>query len=421
MIISIKIDDLTKAIQKIKSLTDDIKNIPGVMFDIDSDTLKVCYSDGKCSLIEKIDILSRDTDIKEKIVLPYKKLTETLDMCQSSGNIKTNEMSISFTENKSLEIEAIKYLDVWYQDESGETVTQQKVVSKFTTELQYNYIEDSIKFGILSRMDYESIFKDSNGGTDDFDDWDKTRLKNILNMVSSEKSRTVYVSSKMKAVTVTNLAMVVYEPIENEIYHGFAISTKMAKSLADILSKIQSDTVRITTVDKYTSLTDLDGNFGIWFEMVPGNKTDIATLQQYMMKQYNDLQLVFSKSALVNVLDGALSNSKDEKNTLEFDITDDGSLLKIVSNNASSRDTFNVMVEGKTSDIGNLDVLKETKIPISLRVLNDMVKQCTSEYVEIDIDIDTERASKFIRVGNLLGRDDEGHKIIGTKLYTTSR
>lgn len=421
MEITIKIEDLTKAIQKIKGLVDDAKNIPGVMFDISDDTLKVCYSDGKSSLIEKISILNKDSDIKEKIVLPYKKLVDTLDMCQSSGNIKTNEMRISFTENKSLMVEAIKYLDIWYKDDAGETVSEQKVVSRFKTELQYNYIEDSIKFGILSRMDYESIFKDSNGGTDDFDEWDKARLKEILTMVSAEKSRTVYVSSKMKAVTVANLAMVIYEPVDNEMYHGFTISTKMAKSLADILGKVQTDTVRITTIDKYTSLTDSEGDFGIWFEMVPGSKTDIATLQQYRAKEYKDLQLVFSKSALINVLGCALNTSKDEKNTLTFDITDEGCILKIVANNASSKDTFDVMVEGKTSDIGDLTVLKETQIPISLKVLNEMIKQCAGDYIAIDIDIDTERQSKFIRVGNLLGRDDTGNKIIGTNIYTTSR
>ena len=411
---SIRVEDITKAVQKIKSLSEDTKNVAGVLLDIHSDKLHICYSDGKSSLIEIIDILEKSEDTSTRIIVSFKKLLDTLDICQPSGSVKTKEMFISIEDNKTLSVKVDKYLDVWYTDENDETVSEQKIVSTFKTDMPYNYAEDSIKFGILTRMDYESIFRKEETA----DEWDRALLRDILLKVSSEKGRTVYVSSKLQAVTVVNLAKVVYEPLENTIYQGFAISTKMAKSIADILGKMTSDKVNIISYDRYVCLTDTEDTVGIWFEMVAGSKTDLATLQQYTAKDYTKLQLVFSRSALHNVLSCALSLNKEEKSTLTFNVDTSVSLI-VSSNNGSSKDTFNVVAEGDIKDIGDLEVLKSTSIPINLRLLMDMVKDCISDYIALDIDINQD--SKFIRVGSLLGRDTEGNKIVWTKVYTTSR
>ena len=66
-----KTDVLTSAMSKIRKFAEGQKNVPGVMLDISGDKMKVCYSDGKKSIIEVIDIEQEEPGVQGRIVVPY--------------------------------------------------------------------------------------------------------------------------------------------------------------------------------------------------------------------------------------------------------------------------------------------------------------------------------------------------------------
>lgn len=421
----VSITSLTKAVEKVKSFADSSQNIPGILFDIRGDELRVCYSDGKKSIIEKIQITPEEGDVQGKIVVGYNRMLSIIDMCRPSGEIRTDDITIKFLEGNVMSIEIVKTMLVQRNtgnvDEEGEAIyaEESKVVSKFNQILNYNYTSDNLRYGILDRMNYDDIFVDAEGNSSedaDFDTWDKEELKNILSKTSTEKGKTVYVSSKVNGGFVSNSAYVVFIPTDSCSEHGFAVSTLVAKSLVEILNKIDEDQVRVCKKDRYVSIINGTDTVGIWLEMSPASKTDLATLNLYSNKSYDTFELVFSRAALNNVLSCAATMTKDEKTFLTFKEVDGYKSLVIAS--GKNTGDFNVTIEGNQDNIKNWESLKETTLPLSMKVLSAMLNDCSTTYVSLDVLSD--ETGKFIRVSELLGRDETGEKMLGATHYTVA-
>lgn len=422
----IQLEDLTKAMQKVKSFADGASQVPGVLLDIKGNNMAICYADNRKAIIETIGVVHEENDIEGKIVVAYNRLVGIIDMCQPSGEIKTGEMSITFLEGNIMNIEATKYMTVLKStddvDENGDTieVEESKVVSKFNQKINFEYPEDNVKYGILTRMNYQDIFKNEAGeeGIEGFDVWDKEELRAILSKISTEKGKTVYISKQLGCGFVINLAHVVYIPNDNCDNYGFSTNTAVARALVDILGKMPDTEVRICVKDRYTNIINGTDTVGIWFEMAPASKMDMGALKIYTEKEFSTFRLVFSRAALSNVVSCASASTKEEKTTLQFEEIDGLKSLKIVSNNtgASISGDFTVVIEGKQID--NWDELVNTKIPMSLKVLSDMLADCSTTYISFDIDIDEK--GKFIRLAEAKGKDENGNVEFGTIHYTVA-
>lgn len=423
----IQLEDLTKAMQKVRSFADLSNQVVGVLLNLKGNTVDVCYCDGKKALIESINVVKEEGDIEAQIVVAYNRLVGIIDMCQPSGGIKTDELSIDFLDDKIINIEAVKYMTVVKEtenvDEMGERVEveEDKVVSKFNQKISYEYPEDNRRYGVLTRMDYSTIFKNEEGEseTDGFDIWNKDELRSILSKISSEKSRVVYISKKLNCGFVVNLAHVVYIPNDSCTNYGFSTNTAIAKAIVDILGKIPDEEVRICVKEnRYTNIVNNTNTIGIWFEMAPASVGDLSTLNLYREKEFNTFKLVFSRAALSNVVSCAAASTKDEKTTLQFEEIDGLKSLKIVCNNsgASVLGDFTVVIEGK--EVDNWDTLVDTKIPMSLKVLSDMLSDCATTYIALDIDISEK--GKFIRLAEAKGKDENGNVEFGTIHYTVA-
>ena len=104
----VSLEKLTQAMQKVKKFADDNKNVPGVMLDINENSMKVCYSDGKRAIVEKLDILQGQEPIQGKIVVPYKRLMEIIESCQPSGILATSDFDIEFGSDNIMTINYAK-------------------------------------------------------------------------------------------------------------------------------------------------------------------------------------------------------------------------------------------------------------------------------------------------------------------------
>ena len=84
----IRLEEFTKAIAKIQAMASGEKTVPGIMLDISDDGVKVCYSDSRKALVEKVNATVEETDIKGKIVLAYSRVVSAITICQPSGRLK---------------------------------------------------------------------------------------------------------------------------------------------------------------------------------------------------------------------------------------------------------------------------------------------------------------------------------------------
>lgn len=412
----VKLDVLTSAMSKIRKFAEGQKNVPGVMLDISGDKMKVCYSDGKKSIVEVIDIEQEEPGVQGRIVVPYAKITSIIDICQPSGPIITGDLDIAFYENNIIEITAIKKVKLISdtENEEEEQNVEEKMVSKFEQRLNYYKPEDSIQYQVLARMDYDSIFEGDNP-----DVWDKEDLRNKISRLSTEKSKVVYVSAHKRAAFVVNLAHVTNIPIDSCENNGMTLTTFIASALVDILGKMNGDKVAICVKDnRYANITSEDNTVGIWFEMAPASKTDVATLKRYEDKTYNKYQLTFCRPAIQNVIACAMATDANEKTTISFVEAESGELaIKIITNTGGSVvNDFNVVMENYRDSVG--DILN-AKIPVSLKVLYDMLGNCQEYYIAFDIANDD--AGTYIRVADIVEVDDNGYPTqLGITHYTVS-
>ncbi len=411
----IGLKELTGALNKVKSLAEGIKKIPGVMFEIDGENLNICYSDGRKSLIEKISIIDNTQDtIEGRLIFNLKQITSIIDMCQPSGAVYTDEINFSLVEGNKIKIEGDKKVDFegekeyWETDDGEEeSKVESKTVSKMQYMLVYNRPEDSIQYGVLSRMDYNGIFE-----MDSYDTWEIDEFRNILDRTCGEKNKTIYVSSVIKKTFVSNLAYVTSISIDTCENNGMTIKTDVAKALVDILGKFTGKEINICVKNnRYANIVSVDNNIGLWFEMSAASRTDLSTLQSYENREYDKYRLILNRPVLQNVIQCALALDNNDRTNITFTEVGDNMALRIVNNNSksSSLNDFSVILDGYYDNTG--DIL-ELKVPISLKIISDILSKSVEDYVEIQID--KEDTSMYLKVVDI---NDEGESS-GTVSYT---
>lgn len=416
----VNVAELTTAIQEINSLAALDKQPAGIMFDIHGDIVGVCYSNGRRSIIHKLVVVPDEGDtVQSQIILNYERLLATIGMCKPSNGIYTEDMYISFdADNKQMIIEADKFMKVRRlagTDDSGEVIynEESKRVSSINQKLGFNYPSDGIKYQLSSRMDYDSIFAVE---VDDCDIWRVSDLRNTLNALAMEKNSVVYLSTVTHTAFVNTLSFTKELPIDDNLTQGLCLHSQFAKALVDVLNKVKDpdEGVLVHRDGKYASISDTSETLGIWFEIAPPNKTHMASLQAYTIKEYTNYSLVFSKGALIDALKNAIDTTKDAKLDMTFvEVgTEVYAQLTVNSPSMATFSDFNILLEGQN----DYEKLKDLKIPISLKVMSDMVSGCDSYYIGIDIELG-DNDQKFIRVAELT-RDENGDKQYGAKHYS---
>lgn len=417
----VSIADLTSAISKVKSFASTLNEAPGIMLNLQKDKLFVCYSDGRRSLIEELCAEPEDGDITGKIVMGYDRLVYIIDMCQPSGTIKVDEIQFSFEEEKTImHIKAQKYTIVQRPtgtyDEDGAQIYEEvrSNTSTVSQQAKYNHIEDSIRFGVLSRMDYDSIFRVNEEG---YDVWDKNELRTILKKAVAKDGKAVYISAVYKSGFAVNTAYTVTVPCESCESNGFITDATVAKALMEILNQISTERVRIKTTDKrYVNIADETDTVGIWFEMQAASKLDNNALKGYISEDYTDFEIVLHRDSIANVVDNVMKSTKDDKTVLTFGEDDEGNkviFINVRNTGASTEGRFTANIEGR--EVYRWEELKELKLPISIKVFKETIANCETPFIVIGLAF-TE-TKRLMRLAEAMGKDDEGNIITRTCHY----
>lgn len=415
----VNISKITNAINKISDLTSGDKTIPGVLLDLSEDTLKVCYSDGHKSLVEKLSVEVEEGDYIGAIAVDFTQMARAIANCQPSGIIKVEEIRLEYKPNNIVTVSADQNLEV--TDDEG-NITQTKKLASKKMDLAWKEPGSDMKSAILTRMKYDDIFE-----ADMTDEFDKKELVEALSKTSTEKGKQIYLSVKTQNIFVANQAHVTSVPIsklkelsleekdeiraelneagtftdenykaeiekaENRMHFSVAMSQTLSKSLIGILNKMSSDTVYLHTKDKCCNIfvDNEDETVGVWFEMAQASKAHTGSLERYSSMNYKTYQIMFLREFLANNVKSALNATKSEKVDLKFDIVDEelGLVIKAGSASSSVADTYRVVtydVIDPTND------LTSKSFVISLKVLSDMLDQLKTTLVALDIEVGVE-------------------------------
>ena len=364
----ISLDVLTKAIQKVGVLAESSmvgnNNVVNFLMDIKGEQVDICYADNKKAIIEKIKVLVEDGDIEGKVVLAYKNFKNIIDACQSYGDIEADEVQLVFdSEKRQVGVKANKFMRVGRKTgekgSDGEDIVEEvrKLVSSVNQSIVYNYPEDSMKYSILTRVDYSKFFVDADGGVDGFDEWGKVEFTDILMRASHEKNRTLYVSGQTGSVFMNGMLSAMHIKLDTIrdtlISNGFSINTNMTKDIANIISKVDSDNVYVCSKEsRYVVIKDEDETVGLWFEMAPANRVDLTTVNIYTEMEFNSVDVIVSKSALGNIINNIKKFTNEEKLVAEFKEVEGNKSISMQASTGgqSISGAFSAILEGKISD-----------------------------------------------------------------------
>ena len=406
MIIELK--KLTDAIAKVKSFAQDIKTVPGILLRFGENQMEVCYSDGHKAIIERIETEVEESERIGDIVVNYQVFTDVINNCQPAGVINCDELEITVSDNSTLIIEAVKYVLVGKGDDEEPV---KKPVSKFRQEIKYNLPGSDIRYGVLTRMNYDDIFS-----ADVRDSWNKGELQNTLSRLSKDEAKVCYCSSQLKAAFAVNLNHTVFIPKEELENCGFSLSAKLAKYIVEILNKLESDEVLVAVEERrYCKMTTPDEKVGIWFEMSPASRVDLDTLKSYESKAYAQYQIVFNRYALQDAVKCAIASDNTESTSMSFVDSEDGLVVSIVRGRTDSKaKEFAIIAEEYKDNTGKL---MDTTVPISLKAFSSILDNCSGPYLLVDINDD--ETGKYLRCKDCIGKEN-GEPIVDAIFYMVS-
>lgn len=394
MIVNLK--ELTSALQKIQYLVGNDKTITGIMFDIGDNEMKVVYSNGYKTLVEKMDIINEEGDVKNKIVFDYKRLIDLITVCQPTGNIVTEDLQFTFTEGQVVEILAEQKLPIPVDDEETEvTYLTHGTIKQL---IRYDLSNASTRVAVLDRVNYEDVFGDSETS----DTWNIEEFRSEASKLCSEKDKTVYFSPKSQFAFVVNTAYTTCVPFESTVTQSLVIKTGLLKSIVDILSKVPTETNEMTlrTVNNhFCYIKTEDEKLAIWFEMTKGDKMHLTALERFANKEFKTVQLTFIKEILAKNIKSATLAGKVDRTTLKFRDSSYGEkeMYMEVSSGGSISNGFTtdcVEVFDPNNVIDNLE------LGVILKSLDEIALKCDNYYITLDVDID-EAGNKFLRLGDL--------------------
>ena len=164
-----------------------------------------------------------------------------------------------------------------------------------------------------------------------------------------------------------------------------------------MLSKVKSDKIYLEKVDAFCNIfVDNDEEkFGIWFKIPQGTGMHINFVDRHTALGYTTYQMTFLKDLFQNAVSQALTTTKSEKVELKFNAVENSEDNKVeyevsINGGSASASTSN-MSKFKAEDVvDTLGDLSSRSLNISLKVLDDMIKQLKTDLIAFDVDISTD-------------------------------
>jgi len=365
------------------------------MLDIEDDVMKICFTNGKKSIIDKLGIDNQDS-MRDKFVVQLAYLEKLANVIRGKGYLYVDEVDME-VESGNLNFKIFKKL-LLREEESVEN----RVMSLINYPVKYNKIEDNSRFSLFIRMNYSLVFNDDNYKMD------KDELVNNLDICSEEKGRIVYISKELNSMFAVNLTHVVDIPMEVCVDRMVALSSQTASKLSKVISKFKGSLVYAYIIEgKYFCVCSEDGGSVVVVDMAPGSLMDRMRLNTYTEKSYNDVEMIFSNVVIADAF-SYFAADKENGAVNVVDVEVDGDELVIRNKFNETRVTFEVITGDKSDNF---------KARFNAKLIEEMICKCKSDYIKISMEEEGE--ALFVRIADIVGVQDDDNYILGNRVYTT--
>lgn len=427
----IRLEDLNKALNKVQKLSQDVKAVPGIMLEIYPDNVAVAYFDNKKAVYETIDA---ETSVEEqqlqRVILPYGSFMEIIARDQPTAALKVENIEFKFnSENNICTIVAEKYTTV----EVDENEFKNETSSIYESDIRYFLVDENLdkKYTIVSRFDYKKMIFEA----ESYDTWDKGELVNLLSKLSKgDENKACYILNSINAGFVVNQRSVYYIKCDSIGDFSFTVNCKIARYLVDVIGKMESDVVNLTTTDyRYCTICTADKKCGIWFEMMPSHPADSKTLAKYQKdnsdpcnpekdKEYDDVKLLIKKDVYIDIIKNLKSTDKNDSSNIRIiNVDNETGTCTLEMGDKKKGNVFTAYAKCKIK--GSVEGIE---IALTYATWESILNLCDGDYVEVDAhrfkkdENDTEINNYFLKFLDIKGENEDGTLEIGAELFSSA-
>lgn len=412
---------LNKELSRITSLAKMDKKVPGILFDIKpkDDKVEIYYQSSGKAIKTSVEAYFTDDEkqsekaISGKIIFDYKRLTDIISYCQSSGNIKVDNVEMTFTENLTgpgtCVITAVKKVDIVRGDE-----TESRVAANYVQELSWWKVENAtVQQKILSRDCCEDMFNDIGAASIDCDE-----LCRMFKDCLAGDAKQVYLAPKFNGAFACNTNSTVFTPYlaggDNKIGKAMSVTSNLAKAIVEVFSGEPGDLYVNDFRDEAGKTTAFivfneAKTISIYVSAAPVNPANVSTLDKYHQMMYGTHQITVMTEVLNDVLKASMNLGSGESVDLKFnrdseDPTRVKGLVLATNTGTSVNNSYELVCEqyrtlneiSAEEAANNLEVVK---MNANVKNIFDIVNKHKGQYMALDFQ--TIENSTFMRIGFL--------------------
>lgn len=345
----VKLAKLSSAMSKVADLVVKERHVPGVMFDMQDDGFKLCYTGSGKTFEEKIEATIEETDPTGQILFEYEAFSRIIEACKPIGNIITDNIKIEFRP-KIATVKAEKMLVVLRKDGSIKYKKRGSVIEQEINWISTSEPNVSVKLKSLfqSRYDLYRHYPDEYIAehypnenelkplsdlefANESDTWDRDELRTILNRLSIEDNTLITINDKYNIAFVKLENSCIVIPLRKKIKNKLIQSASGAKALASILGRLDSSIENVTlhTVGGNNLVVTSDDESMVTQLTNLKQNGSITSAKGYMAREFSSYIMNFNRELLENILTGAKMSGSPEKITFAFEYTDDSGIREV--------------------------------------------------------------------------------------------
>ena len=395
---------LSSALSNISAMASLDKSQPGILFNIKDDSVDVYYNSQSKAIIETIPAIVEEDDIKGKIVFDYKRLTDTINHCKTSGRVIVEQVEFKLVKNTAGPGTAKIHVVKTMQTSDGET-TSTEVVSTNSYELSWWGTDAlTIQQRILNNPACENMFPEDDAMTIDTPDF-----VSMINEACSGDAKVIYFSPKYNGAFSVNTNSCVMVKNESKITKIIPLQTASAKAIGSIFNSSGVKEIYINTLldDKGRPFACLFFNaehtLSIYMSASQIANPHLMSISRYVGMDYKSYQINLMTDVLKDTLQSIVSLSTATDGYLEFvndpDVDGQVNLIMTAENTGSSVNniyrlrcnTFNTQREQNENDTTWF------KVPVNTKQFLDIIKNNKEEFTGLDFF--EENGAMFLRIG----------------------
>lgn len=405
----INADELNLAINRISNIASLDKKQPGILFNIFDDHIDVYYNYIERAIINTVRASVSPDEIHGKVVFDYKRITDILKNCKSSGIIKVGNIELTLKTNPdgtgTANISVVKKID--RTDGNGKLI--QEPVSTNTYDLSWTPVEKlTISQKILNNPACEDMFSESESVV-----WDKADFINIMSNVSGGDAKTIYLSKKYNGAFAVNTNNSVLANYDGQIEKSMQFSTNEIKAIISILGSLNVDQVKMNTIinaegKPFANLIFTeDHTLSIYSKSLASSPVHISTINKYTGINYKMYNFTILNEILSSNLKDMLDVIDSENGIIDFRRYKDGKVVAIFkadNTGASVSNTYEIVCDSFNSmeelgDINNADSVSIISIKTNLKVLYSIVSKNKFNNIAFDVAVNSSNDNVNVRIG----------------------